>query len=294
MHGEATGAFLSWVHVMPGGAVALVGRAGDRDGRTIRVLSALLGETPEAALLRQAVRPPAILQVAATRADVLTAFRAARHDVVVFGIQDHDGLPTAPLVSRCMQQRPGSAILLLCASPPPRTGALLAASRAGVRVLVAPTAVDVASAIARAARLSAVDLVPDCDSLASVQPPMLRQLLCAASKTVAEDGRVHTLARHLRVSPRSLSRHTQLASLARPRALLSAARLLWACACMESARYDLSAVARTTGFADPHALVLATRRHLPPLAGATSLVRLPTYHEALGHVVRSLGGRLAS
>ncbi len=294
MHGDAGRAFLSWVHVMPGGAVALVGRAGDRDARATRVLSALLGETPEAALLRQAVRPPTVLLVATTRVDVLTALRVARYDVIVFGIQDDDGLPTAPLVSRCVQQQPGSAVLLLCASPPPGTGALLAASRAGARVLVAPTAVDVASAIARAARISAHDLVPDCDTLESVQPPMLGQLLCAASKTVADDGRVHTLAQHLGVSARTLSRHTQLASLAPPRAFLSAARLLWACAVMESSRYDLGAVARTTGFADLRALVLATRRHLPPLSGASSMVRLPTYREALGHVVSSLGGRLAS
>jgi hypothetical protein len=280
---------------MPGGAVALTGRAGEHDARVIRVLSALLGMTSEAALLRQAVRPPAILQVAPTRTDVLTALRTARHDVIVFGLEDHDGLPTAPLITRCVRQQPGSAILLLCASPPPRTGALLAASRAGARVLVAPTVVDVASAVARATRLSAHDLVPDCDALAPVEPPMLRELLCAASRTVAQNGAgVHTLARYLRVSPRTLSRHTQLASLAPPRAFLSAARLLWACAFMESSRYDLGAVARTTGFADLRALVLATRRHLPPLSGTSSRAHLPTYHEALQHVVGSLGGRLVS
>lgn len=293
MHSDVASAFQSWVPVMPGGALAPIGRAGDRDARTIRVLSALLGETPEAALLRQAVRPPAILQVATTRTAVLAALRAARHDVIVFGIQDHDHLPTAPLVSRCVRQQPGSVVLLLCASPPPRTGALLAASRAGARVLVAPTAVDVASAIARAAQRSAHDLVPDCGTLEAAQPPMLRQLLCAASKTVVEDGRVHSLARHLRVSPRTLSRHAQLASLAPPRAFLSAARLLWACAFMESSRYDLDAVARTTGFVDLRALMLATQRHLPPV-GPSSTMRLPTYREALQHVVGSLGGRLVS
>jgi AraC-like DNA-binding protein len=273
-----------------------VDRADDRDARAIRVLSALLGETPEAALLRQAVRPPAVLQVATSRTAVLTALRMAKHDVIVFGIQDQDGLPTAPLISRCVRQQPGSAVLLLCTSPPPRSGALLAASRVGARVLVAPTAVDVASAIAQAARLTAHDFVPGCDALASVQPPVLRQLLCAASKTVADDGRVQTLARYLRVSPRTLSRHTQIASLAPPRAFLSAARLLWACAFMESSRCDLSAIARTTGFADLRALVLASRRHLPPLsgAGAPAMARLPTYREALRHVVGSLGGRLAS
>lgn len=280
--------------MVPGGAVTLIGRAGDRDAGAICVLSALLGETPEAVLLRQAVRPHTVLQVATTRADVLIALRTARHDVIVFGIQDHDGLPTAPLVSRCVQQQPGSTILLLCASPPPRTGALLAASRAGARVLVAPTVVDIASAIARSTRLTAHDLVPDCDTLASVEPPILRQMLCAASKSVAEDGRVHTLAQHLRVSPRTLRRHTQLASLAQPRAFLSAARLLWACAFMESSRCDLSAVARTTGFPDLRALLVATRRHLSQHSRTSSMVLLPTYHEALPHVVGSLGGRLTS
>ena len=271
-----------------------VDRADDRDPRAIRVLSALPGGTSEAALLRQAVRPPAVLQFATTRAAVVIALRTSKHDVIVFGIQDHDGLPTAPLISRYVRQLPGSTVLLLCTSPPPRSGALLAASRVGARVLVAPTAVDVASTIAQAARLSAHDLVPDCEPLASVQPPVLRELLCAASMTVADDGRVQTLARYLRVSPRTLSRHTQVASLAPPRAFLSAARLLWACAFMESSRFDLTAIARATGFADLRALVLASRRHLPPLSGAPSAARLPTYHEALRHVVHSLGGQLAS
>ena len=278
--------------MLGGTQVALIGRAGDRDPHAIRVLGALLGQTPEAVLLRQAVHPPAVLRVADDRAEVLTKLRNARYDVIVFGIQDPDHLPTTPLIARCVQQQPGSAVLLLCATPPARTGALLAASRAGARVLVAPSAVDVTSVLVRAARLSSHDLVPDCTALESVQPPMLRELLCAASKTVADDGRVHTLAQHLRVSPRTLSRHTQIASLAPPRAFLSAARLLWACAFMESSRYDLSAVARTTGFADLRALVVATRRHLPPASGASSIVRLPAYHDALRHVVGSLGGRL--
>lgn len=273
--------------------MALVERADDRDARAIRVLSALLGETPEAALLRQAVRPPAVLQVATTRTAVLTALRTAKHDVIVFGIQDDDGLPTVPLISRSVRQQPGSAVLLLCTSPPPRSGALLAASRVGARVLVAPTAADVASAIAQAARMSAHELVPDCDALASVQPPVLRQLLRAASKTVAEDGRVQTFARYLRVSPRTLSRRTQVASLAQPRVFLSAARLLWACALMDSSRSDLSAVARTTGFVDLRAMMLASRRHLPRLSDAPPSARLPTYREALRHVVGSLGGRVA-
>jgi transcriptional regulator GlxA family with amidase domain len=133
----------------------------------------------------------------------------------------------------------------------------------------------------------------DCETLSSVEPPILRQLMCAASLTVVANGHVRALARHLHVSTRTLSRYTERAGIAPPRALLSAARVLWACAFMEACRDDATAVAHKTEFGTVHALTLATRRHLLTSPDASSL-RLPGYSDALRHVVASLGGRLAS
>lgn len=260
----------------------------------IRVLAALLGDTPETAVLHRAVRPPALLSVVETRAGVLAALHEQTHDVIVFPVQDQDRLPTAPLIRMCLRQQPGSTVLVLCAAPPSRSGALLAAARAGAQVLVTPTAVDISSALTRATRCSAHDVVPDCGELASVQPPILRQLLCAAAKTVVVDGRVRTLAQQLHVSTRTLSRYTQRAGFGSPRALLSAARLLWACAFMESSRCDVNAVARKTGFKDVRSLTHATRRYMVSLSPSSSAARLPTYRDALRQIVGSLGGRLAS
>lgn len=276
--------------------IAVVAMAGTSEDRppAIRILAALLGGTPEASLLRHAISPPTTAHMVHTRAGVVASLHDDSFDVVVFPVQGRDGLATAPLVAMSLRQRPSRPVLLLCAAPPSRSGALLAAARAGAHVLVAPSAVDVSSALSRATRLSARDALPDCEALASVEPPMLRQLLCAASKTVVENGHVRAFAQHLHVSTRTLSRYTEHAGLAPPRALLSAARVLWACAFMETSRADASAVAHKTGFGNLNALTLAIRRHLLHLAGESPAIRLPPYRDALRQVVGSLGGRLAS
>jgi AraC-like DNA-binding protein len=261
--------------------------------RILRVLGALLGESAEDALLRQALHAPIAFRKVENRLRVLEAVREHAPDVVVFAVQDRNRLPTAPLISECARVRPGIRIVLLCAAPPPRGGVILAAARAGARVLVAPTSNELAAILERIARSLASELALDCDSLKAVQPPMLRQLLCAAAKTIAEDGRVDTMARHLQVSTRTLSRYSYRESLSRPRALLSAARLLWACALMEPMRRDMAAVSRATGFSGPRALQAANERYLSSSAPFPSTAPLPNYREALLGVVSFLGGHLS-
>jgi AraC-like DNA-binding protein len=265
---------------------------GNRRPRILRVLGALLGESPEASLLRHAVRPPMLLTRVEDRLRILEAVREDAPDVVVFAAHGSDRLPTAPLIDLCARARCDIQIVLLCAAPPPRSHAIIAAARVGARILVAPTANEITSVLTRMVRPSVLEWALNCEALAEVQPAMLRDLLCAAAKTVSEDGRVETLARHLRVSTRTLSRYSTQARLAPPRALLSVARLLWACALMESSRGDVRAVARATGFRDPQALMLARLRHLTSLAGHSSALRLPPYRDALRHAVGSIGGHL--
>jgi len=265
----------------------------DREPRVLRVLGALLGESAEDALLQQAIRPPIAFRRVENRFRVLEAVREHSPDVVVFAVQDRNRLPTAPLISECARARPGIRIVLLCAAPPPRGGVILAAARAGARVLVAPTPNELAAILERIARSLASERALDCDTLAAVQPPMLRQLLCAAAETVAGDGRVDTLAQHLRVSTRTLSRYTSRTSVAPPKAVLSAVRVLWACALMESARRDAASVARATGFAGPNAMRVAMGRYLSPIGADNSATSLPGYRDALRQIVVVLGGHLA-
>jgi AraC-like DNA-binding protein len=267
------------------------GRA-NREPRVLRVLGALLGDSDEEALLRRAMRPPIAFWNVENRLKVADALRDHAPDVVVFAAQDRNHLPTAPLISECARARPGIRIVLLCAAPPPRGGVVLAAVRAGARVLVAPTSHELASFLERIAQSLSSELALDCDSLTAVQPPMLRHLLCAAAKTIAEDGRVDTMAQHLQVSTRTLSRYSRRESLSPPRALLSAARLLWACALMESMRRDMGAVSRVTGFSGPHALRSAKERYFGSPSPFSSATPLPSYREALLHVVGVLGGHL--
>jgi hypothetical protein len=76
--------------------------------------------------------------------------------------------------------------------------------------------------------------------------------------------------------------------------MLSAVRLLWACALMESARRDVASVARRTGFVEPKAMLAAARRHLLPYKDEASLTSLPVWRDALPYIVGSLGGHLTS
>jgi transcriptional regulator GlxA family with amidase domain len=139
-----------------------------------------------------------------------------------------------------------------------------------------------------------LELALDCEAFRLVQPPALRQLLCAAAATVAGDGRVDTLAQHLRISTRTLSRLTHDICLASPRAVLLAVRLLWACTLDESARYDVGSVARASGFAGPYAMLAATQHYLTPDVVAMRPASLPAFGDALRRIVRALGGHLAS
>src|SRR5690349_8142974 len=93
--------------------------------RALRVLAALLGESPEEALLLQAVRPPMAFRKVENRFQVATALREFAPDVVVFAVQDRHRLAAAPLIAECARARPATKILLLCAAPPPRSGAVL-------------------------------------------------------------------------------------------------------------------------------------------------------------------------
>jgi AraC-like DNA-binding protein len=266
----------------------------NHEPRPFRVLGALLGASSESTLLRQAVRPPAELRRIEDRLHVLTMVREYAPDVIVFAAQDSNRLPTAPLIDQCARERCDTRIVLLCAAPPSRSQSIIAAARAGARVLVAPTVNEFTFVLTRMARPSALERALDCEALASVQPPMLRELLCAAAKTVAEDGRVDTLAKHLQVSTRTLNRNSRRASVASPRVLLSAARLLWACALMESARRDMWRVARKTGFGGQQALLVEMRRYLLPLSSERHASPLPGYREALEQVVSALGGHLVA
>lgn len=272
----------------------MIAEGRSRTPRALTVLGALLGESPEAAVLRQAVRPPAQFRSVEDRLRVFAAIREHEPDVVVFAAQDHERLPTAPLIGQCARERPGTRILLLCLAPPPRGNTLLAAARSGARVLVAPTSHELEALLARISRSLTSEVAFDCDMFAAVQPLPLRDLLCAAARTVVDGGRVSAFARHLHVSTRTLSRQTRQASLVSPRAMLSAVRLIWACALMESARRDIGSVARATGFVDSGAMLAARRRYFVPRHGDAAGVSLPACRDALPCVVEALGGRVSA
>src|SRR3712207_4863700 len=103
-------------------------RGAEQRTKALRDSAALLGDSQEAALLRGSVRPPAILDFVERRTDVIGVVREDAPDVVVFATQDHERLPTAPLIAACAHEHPSTVFVVLCATPPPRGSALLAAS----------------------------------------------------------------------------------------------------------------------------------------------------------------------
>jgi len=268
------------------------GTASGRDD-AIRVLGVLLGELPEAALLERAICEPLHLVHEPSRSAVLARLRAGEYGLAVFPIIDRSGLPTSPLIDQCMQEHADLALIAICCTPPQRAGPLLAAARAGARVVVAPSAPELTALLRESARPPAQRVVPTRASLQGIEPGFLREALGVAAQVVVEGGHVAAFAAALNVSTRTLTRQLHNAGLAPPRALLAAARLLWACAVRESARSeDATTVARLSGFADANRLLSAARKYAVPVVGEGKHPRLPRYDDVLAAVVKALGGHI--
>lgn len=258
------------------------------------MIAAMLGASCEADLLKQASSSQRQMSITACeeREALLTTLRETQPDAVVFPAVDGHGLPTAPLIGQCATAFPQVRLVVLCCLPPARANALLAASRAGARVLVTSASTDIAGLLGNGRTGRIEHLLPDCVTFACVQPQLLRDFLDAAVRTVVTNGHVAALAQRLHVSPRTLSRHARSAGLASPSTVLAAVRLLWATAMLESSSRNLGAVARATGLGTANRLLLIAREHMVPLVGAGEPRHLPCYGDTFRHVIRSLGGRV--
>lgn len=258
----------------------------------IRVLGALLDDMPEAALLGRVVTDTLHVAHEPSRHAVLARLRGGDFDAVVFPVVDGRGLPTAPLIHQCAVEHSRSALIAICCSPPLRANALLAAARAGACVVVSPSAPELTALLSDRPNAGAQQDVVTRRSLEGVEPRFLRDILAGATRTVGENGHVGTFAASLQVSTRTLSRQFRQAGLPSPRAVLAVARLLWACAEMESFPNGHGvASARPAAAADTRYLRrIAAQYAVPVRAGRHP--HFPRFSEALGAVVRTLGGRL--
>lgn len=256
----------------------------------IRVLGALLDDMPEAALLARAAGETLHVAHESSRLAVLARLRGGDFDAVVFPVVDARGLPTAPLIQQCVVDHSRSAPFAICCSPPLRANALLAAARAGARVVVSPSVSELTALLSDR---------PNADSphdatrrtLEAIEPPFLRAILTGATRTIGENGHVGSLAASLDVSTRTLSRQLRRAGLPSPRAVLAVARLLVACAAKESRLSAEPAGARMDAAPHPRQLKRIARQYAVPL-GSGRHPTLPGFGEALGAVVRTLGGQL--
>jgi hypothetical protein len=259
------------------------------------VLGALLDAMPEAALLGRATTDNLRVTHEASRLAVLARLRSGNFDAVVFPVFDGRGLPSAPLIQQCAVEHSGLALFAICTLPPPRAGGLLAAARAGARVIVSPSVSELTALLCDASRAAVQRVVVTRGSFRGVEPRFLRDVLAVATQTVGENARVGTFAASLHVSTRTLSRKLRQAGLPSPRTLLAAARLLSACAEMESfPGRDAAASARLSGFANTGRLVRTARQYAVPIGGDRRHPRFPRFSDALVAVVRTLGGRLKS
>lgn len=258
----------------------------------IHVLGALLDAVPEASLLTLASADALRIVHEPSRGAVLTRLRTGEFDAVVFPVFDGSGLPTAPLIQQCAHENADLTLLAICCAPPARTGALLAAARAGAQVVVAPSAPELSALLRETARRHVQR--PDFarERFHGVEPAMLRDMLEVAVDVVVQGGHVSALASRLNVSPRTLVRRLHTAGLPSARALLTAARLLWACATIESAAgRDIALTARLCGFGTTNRLIRTARQHAVLIDGAAHPT-FPAYGDALAAVVGAAGGRL--
>jgi hypothetical protein len=260
-----------------------------------RVLSALLDEMPEASLLGHATPHPLHVVHEPSRVALLTRLRTGDYDAVVFPILDGGGLPTAPLIHQCAQEHSDLALIAICCAPPARAGALLAAARAGARVFVAPSVPELTSLLRDISRPAAQRTALTRAKLHGVEPRFLVDVLSIAARVVADGGHVATFAAYLNISVRTLSRRLDNAGLASPHAVLAAARLLWACAVMETMpSRDAATIARLSGFANSRRLMRTAHHFAVPVGGDPGHPSLPRYNDALRAVINALGGRLES
>ena len=261
--------------------------------REIHVLGALLAELPEGALLEHATVDNLRVTHEASRLALLARLRSVDFDAVVFPVLDRSGLPTAPLIQQCAMEHSAVALFAICNSPPPRASALLAAARAGARIIVSPSPSELIVLLRDLPPGAARRVVVTPGSFGSVAPRFLRDVLAVATETVGENGRVGTFAAALNVSTRTLSRKLRQAGLPSPRTVLAAARLLCTCAEMESfPRRDAATSARLAGFASIGRLTRTARKYSVPIGGDRRHPRLPGFSDALAAVVSTLGGRL--
>jgi hypothetical protein len=262
--------------------------------KQVHVLGALLGDMPEAALLSRAVTGSLRVAHETSRLDVLARLRGGDFDAVVFPVLDGRGLPTAPLIQQCAAEHARVVLLAVCCAPPARASAVLAAARAGARVIVSPSVPELTALLCDISPATVQRLVVTRASLHGVEPRFLRDVLATATQAAAESGRVGAFAASLNVSTRTLSRQLRRAGLPSPRELLAVARLLLACAEMESLLIrDAETIARLSGFATTRRLVRTARQYGVPVGGDRRHPSLPRFSDALVAVVTTLGGRLS-
>ena len=112
------------------------------------VLGALLRQRTERSLLTDWLGARPRLAFVDERLDVLRVVRRMDVRVIVLPPFDGRGVPTAPLIERISDERPGIGIMLVTLFCERAGMALLAAVRAGACPLVAPTADELWSLIA--------------------------------------------------------------------------------------------------------------------------------------------------
>jgi hypothetical protein len=258
----------------------------------IRVLGALLDDMPEGALLERAASETLHVAHEPSRLAVLARLRSGDFDAVVFPLVDGRGLPTAPLIQQCAAEHAGSVCIAICCSPPLRANALLAAARAGARVVVAPSVSELAALLGECSDAAGRRDVVARRTLQGVEPQFLRDILASATRTVGEHGQVRAFAASLDVSTRTLSRQLRHAGLPSPRAVLAVARLLLACAALESVPDgEGGASAPLAGLAGVRQLRRIARQYAVPIGGGRQPT-FPRFSVALDAVVRRLGGQV--
>lgn len=259
----------------------------------IHVLGALLDAVPEAALLTYVAADALRIVHEPSRAAVLARLRTGEFDAAVFPIFDGSGLPTAPLIQQCAHENADLALLAICCAPPESTSALLAAARAGARVIVCPSAPELSALLRETSRRPAQRPEITRESFERVEPAMLRDVMTVAAEVVVQGGHVSALASRLNVSSRTLVRHLHTAGLPSARTFLAVARVLWACAAVESAAgRDIAVTARLCGFGSTYRLIRTARQYAVRVGGSTAHPIFPSYGEALAAVVGAVGGRL--
>jgi AraC-like DNA-binding protein len=234
-----------------------------------RIVAACFAGLPEDRMLADAAIGLADVDFVSDRQALSRHVGRVQPAILLLPTTDVNGMPTAPLVTRCLAEAPELLVLMLLSRKAGARRAVREAVRAGVTLESVTSTAELRRIIAD--RLGHVQLGDDelveIDRLVDeLRPELLRQAITQAAQFAHEQLSVDVLARLVRMKRHVLVRRAHQEHLPPPSEMILWGRLVRASTNRLRESLSLATLTRLSGFATPAAFRRACKR-LVDLAG---------------------------